>query len=123
MTTPLTLTRDLHADESGATAIEFAFVMPVFLMLVVGIINLSLLVLATASLHYAVEKGARCASVKGTCPDSEFKSYYFAPGPLPTFIADPKAACGHALSATVPYNINAVFFQKSIILSAASCFP
>jgi Flp pilus assembly protein TadG len=49
--------------DSGATAVEFALVLPPFLMLLFGIISASLVVYTAASLHYAVEGAARCYSV------------------------------------------------------------
>jgi hypothetical protein len=110
-------------DERGATAVEFAFVLPTLLVFVFGILNFSLLILTIASLHYAVEKGARCGSLKEVCSEAELKSYYFAPGPSPTFTPNPGAACGFAMTATVPYRITAVIYHKSITLSASSCFP
>ncbi|MFC4172919.1 TadE/TadG family type IV pilus assembly protein [Microvirga sp. GCM10011540] len=110
-------------DVRGATAVEFAFVLPILLAFVLGTINLSLFILTTASLHYAAEKGARCGALNGACPESELKSYYYAPGPGPTFTQDPGAACGYAITATVPFRLNAVIYHKSITLSASSCFP
>jgi Flp pilus assembly protein TadG len=116
--------RQLPGDERGATAIEFAFVLPIFLALVFGILNVSLLMLTVASLHHTVEKGARCASLKGgTCPEADLKGYYFAPGPAPKFTANASAACGRLLTATVVYNLNAVIYQKAVSLSATACFP
>jgi Flp pilus assembly protein TadG len=110
-------------DEGGVTAVEFAIVMPVFLAFVVGIFNLSLLILTVASLHYAVEKGARCTSVRENCSDAEIKSYYFAPGPAPTFVHTPDTECGHAVGASVVFQLNVVILQRDVTLSATSCFP
>jgi Flp pilus assembly pilin Flp len=107
-------------DEAGATAIEFALVVPALLTLMVGIINISLLGMTSASLHYSVEEGARCASIKQICPEP--KERYFAPGPPPVFTLS-AAACGSLLSATVTFNLNAVLIRKSIQLSATSCYP
>jgi Flp pilus assembly pilin Flp len=107
-------------DEGGVTAIEFALVMPAFMAFILGIINLSLLCLTVASLHYSVGEGARCAAVKTACPAPEGR--YFAPGPAPVFTLA-MAPCGHALSATVTFNINVILFQKDIPLAATACFP
>jgi len=114
------LWKRLAKDESGVAAIEFAFVVPAFLTLVLGIINLSLLGLTLASLHYSVEEGARCASVKMVCPEP--KSRYFAPGPIPVFTSS-KGPCGFTLSATVTFNLNVILYQRAIPLTAIACFP
>ena len=53
-------------DDSAATALEFALVGPVLLTLVVGLIYACLLLFSLASMQYAVQEGARCASVKTT---------------------------------------------------------
>jgi len=107
-------------DERGVTAIEFALVAPAFLTLVVAVINVSLLGMSVASLHYAVEEGARCASVRQVCPEPG--SRYFAPGPPPVFTPS-SATCGSMLNETVTFNLNAVLFQRSIQRSAAACYP
>jgi Flp pilus assembly pilin Flp len=107
-------------DERGVTAIEFALVAPAFLTLIVAVMNVSLLGMSVASLHYAVEEGARCASVRQVCPEP--KSRYFAPGPPPAFTLS-AAACGSLLSGTVTFNLNAVLIRRSIQLSATSCYP
>ena len=47
------------------------------------------------SMHYAVEEGARCASVRKTvCSDEDTtiaytKAHYFGPSGVPTFAYDP----------------------------------
>jgi Flp pilus assembly protein TadG len=72
-------------DERGTTAIEFAIVGPVFIMAVIGIIYLCMCLSVVGSMHYAVEEGARCASVKTTvCTDQTStvaytQTHYFGP--------------------------------------------
>jgi Flp pilus assembly pilin Flp len=114
------LLKRVTEDEKGATAIEFALVAPALLSLIVAVINVSLLGLTSASLHYAVEEGARCAAVRLVCPEP--RSRYFAPGPPPVFTLS-GAACGSLVSATVTFNLNAVLIRKSIPLSATACYP
>jgi len=112
--------RRLAGDEGGVAAIEFAFVMPAFLTLIVGVINVSLFCMTLASLHYSVEEGARCVAVRATCPEPG--SRYFAPGPAPTFTRS-TAACGTMLSATVTFSLEAVLYRRSVPLSATACYP
>ena len=114
----------LARDEGGATAIEMALLAPVFLMLLVGIIHGGLLVFTHASLHYAVQKRVRCISITdlARCPEAE--SYYFAPG-APDFTDTWPGGTQRcvAVTGTVRYDFDLVFFRRDIALSSTACFP
>lgn len=112
--------RKIFRSESGATAVEMALVAPVFFALLLGVIQAGLLIFTKASLHYAVQKGVRCAALTNTCPSAA--DYYYGPGTAPVF-TPAVLACGQALTATVTYTLNVVVYQKDISLSATSCFP
>lgn len=47
--------------QGGATVIEMALVLPIFLLLLVGVIELSLMFFANLTMQYAVREGARYA--------------------------------------------------------------
>lgn len=51
-------------DEAGATAVEFAFVGPLFLLFLFGIMQVGIWALSAVSLQHAAELAARCAAVK-----------------------------------------------------------
>ena len=115
-------------DSSGAAAIEFAVVGPVFLLLVVALIYGCFMLFGIASLHYAVEDGARCASVKTTvCNSSDAtisytQSVYYGPLMSPTFTyATP--ACGHAVTGHASFDFNLGVTDITVPLTATSCFP
>ena len=114
-------------DARGATAVEFAIVGPLFIALVVGIIYLCMCLFAIGSLHYAVEEGARCASVRTTvCTGdtsiiSYAKSRYFGPG-LPTFTYA-AAACGNAVTGSLNFGVQLVFEQVTVPITSTACFP
>ena len=55
--------RTFLVDERAATAAEFALVVPVFLLLMFGTINGSIMMSAITQMHYASERAARCLSV------------------------------------------------------------
>jgi hypothetical protein len=80
-------------------------------------------------MHYAVEEGARCASVRKTvCSDEDAtiaytKAHYFGPGGVPTFAYDPAAACGHSVTASISYVVNMGLKTVSVPITAAACFP
>jgi len=117
------------SDEKGTTAIEFAIVGPIFIFFVIGIAFLCMGLAVAGSMHYAVEEGARCASVrKMVCSDEDTtiaytKSHYFGPGGVPTFDYDPAAACGHSVTASISYVVNMGLKTVSVPITAAACFP
>jgi Flp pilus assembly protein TadG len=122
------LLRSLRRDQQGTTAVEFAIIAPVLIALLLGTIALCVALFLIGSLHFAVEDGARCASVKTTiCSDAATtvaytQSRYFGPDVSPTFTYAP-AACGNSVSATISYSMNVGFRTFVVPISATSCFP
>ena len=120
---------NICSDECGTTAIEFAIVGPVFILLVIGIVYLCMCLSVVSSMHYAVEEGARCASVRTTvCTDQTStitytKNHYFGPSTLPTFTYNAAAACGHSVSGSINYVLDLGLKQITVPISAAACFP
>ena len=118
----------LCCDRQGTTAVEFAIVAPVFIALVIGTMALCLGLFLVGSLHFAVEDGARCASVKTTiCSDAAStvaytQSRYFGPNLSPTFTYA-AATCGNSVSASISYSMNVGFTTYTIPISATACFP
>lgn len=51
--------KDIARDEDGTSAIEFAFTVPVFIMLVFGIMNLGLAFYSGFTVQWAIEKASR----------------------------------------------------------------
>lgn len=135
------LLRRLIAETQGASAVEFALVLPVFMTLVFAIINLSAVLLASAQLHNATEDAARCYSVQTTVCTSVSTTqtyatnHYKGPGIGAAFVASSAGAChhsltsstvtndGHQVTSTGNYQLNAVVVSVPIALSAAACFP
>jgi Flp pilus assembly protein TadG len=114
-------------DERGTTAVEFAIVGPLFIALVVGMLYLCLCLFLVGSLHYAVEEGARCASVRTTvCNDattivSYAQSRYFGPSsPTFTYAAAP---CGNSVSGSINYVVELGLKQVTVPIAATACFP
>ncbi|HEY6018928.1 MAG TPA: TadE family protein [Candidatus Paceibacterota bacterium] len=120
---------NLRADECGTSAVEFAIVGPIFIFLLIGIFYLCMGLAVAGGMHYAVEEGARCASVRTmVCTDdgttiAYTKNHYYGPSSQPTFIYDPAAACGHSVSASITYVIDLGLKQISVPITAAACFP
>ncbi len=122
------LLKSLRLDQQGTTAVEFAIIAPVFIALLIGTFALCIALFLVGSLHFAVEDGARCASVKTTiCSDAATtvaytQSRYLGPDVSPTF-KYAAAPCGNSVTATVSYSMNAGFKTFVIPISATACFP
>jgi Flp pilus assembly protein TadG len=120
--------RSLYCNRQATTAVEFAIVAPVFIALLVGTLSLCVGLFLIGSLHFAVEDGARCASVKTTiCSDATTtvaytRARYFGPNVSPTF-SYAAAACGNSVSVSVSYSMNVGFKTFVIPVSATACFP
>ena len=56
-------TARLAGCEAGNTAIEFALVLPAFLLLIFGIVEFGRLMWVDNTLRHAVQEGARCAAL------------------------------------------------------------
>ena len=123
------LFRSLSRNQQGTTAVEFAIIAPVFILLVFGTIGLCFALFLVGSLHFAVEDGARCASVKASiCPDTDTtvaytQSRYLGPNVSPTFTPDLNAACGKSVTGSVNYSMNVGFKTFVIPISATACYP
>ena len=116
------------SDERGTEAVEFALVSPIFILLTIGIIYLCMALWAVGSLHYAVEDGARCASVRNTvCKDqattiSYTQSRYFGPSNSPSFTYA-ATTCGNSVSASANYVVDLGLTRVTVPISATACFP
>ena len=112
---------------TGATAVEFALVLPALAALIVGGLYSGLAVYSAAGLHSAVEQAARCFSVDATQCSSAFATQTYAQSEYygvssPTFTASIQP-CGHQVAATVTVPLTAVIVNFDVPLSATACFP
>lgn len=122
----------------GATAVEMAFLLPVFLLFVLGICEFGRAFWTQTALQYACEAAARCAAVSpGACTDVPSYAASQAFGlsiPSSAFTYTPNATCGVASSSTgsggaqvtASYAFRPVVPQLvplNVTLSAKSCHP
>lgn len=119
------------ACRRGASAVETGFVLTLFLGLLFGVVNLGLVLWTQASLYYAVQQAARCASVNtSTCADQTavqnyaLSRYYGrSTGAINPFTYS-DAGCGHTVNASYTYLLSIPFYgEYSLPLSATACFP
>ena len=123
------LLKSIRQNQDGTTAVEFSIVAPVFFLMVFGTIGLSFALFLIGSLHYAVEDGARCASVKTTiCTDANSivtytKGRYMGPSNVSPAFVYAAAACGNSVTGTISYSMNIGFKTFVIPISTTACFP
>ena len=115
-------------EEKGSGAAEFTLVLIPFSALVFGIIHACLLFYANQALQFSTEAAARCFSVDANnCASTgAVQSYasgkYKGPNIGATFVAS-TAGCGHTVTGSGNYSLNAVVITQSIPLAAKACFP
>jgi len=116
------------ADDRGTSALEFAIVGPIFLLFMIGLTYTCLLLFTQASMQYAVEAGARCASIQtNVCTSSSTivsytRANYLGPIVAPSF-AYSTPACGHQVSSTTSFDFDLRWLRVTLPLSATACYP
>lgn len=117
------LLRRVLRSREGTAAIEMAFAVPIFALIILGVMEVGRLMWAQSALNYSVEKGARCMLVSAcdtsSAPTaaSTASGYGFAAS---VFTAT-TAACGNQVTATYTYNFMTYVINYPITLTATSC--
>lgn len=117
-------------DRRGVSALEFAVLLPLFLSLVIGLMQFGQVMWTQSALQHAVEMAARCASINtATCgTPAQTQAYavtqaYGLTVPAATFTASP-AACGNQVLASFPFTLDIPLVAlPALTLSARSCYP
>ncbi len=138
--------RTFWSDRCGASAVEFALVVPAMMFLLAGTINVFLAIYADVNLHSATEQAARWASIQAaagnTAPTQALvsayaKTRYIGPGINATYTfflpgTATTATCGatgdtgntgYTVSSTGTYQVYFGFASVPFHLRAAACFP
>ena len=118
-------------DQRGATALEFALLAPVFVLLIFGIIALGMLFWTQVGLQHGVQMAARCASVNTVlCPNNDPNAItaYATQQALglslpPSTFAYSVPACGNQVSASYTFQFPTILNLNPLTLTAQSCFP
>lgn len=119
----------LRASRHGSSSVEFALVAPILIMFIIGGMYLSLLGFTAASLRFAAQAGARCASINTTtCTNATSIQTYAAgqfiniTGNTATFTAT-TPTCGNKVVASVNFPLLTGISKITVPLSANACFP
>jgi Flp pilus assembly protein TadG len=128
MATLGTSLRLLFRDRLGSSAVEFAFVAPPLLLLLLGGVEVGRLVWTQSALHFAVEEAARCATADPTKCGSTTSVQNFAVSVSgvdlsPSVFSVTTPACGNQVSATYGFQFLSQLFPYAVNLTAQSCFP
>jgi uncharacterized membrane protein len=125
-----TLQRSLRASDRGTTAIETALVFPVFILMVLGVLEFGRALWTQSALQYAVQMAARCGAVNiTTCASpSEVVSYAVTqsePLDVPSaYFSASTQACGSSVSVSYPFTfVVPQLFPFDITFSAQACYP
>lgn len=122
--------RRLISDRRGGAILEYALVLPVFLLIVVGIMQLGQMLWIQAALQHAVDMAARCASVNTvSCATAvQVEAYaatqaYGVAVPADTFTASTQP-CGNQVVASYDFNTQTNLLPYTAVsLSARACYP
>src|SRR6516225_6331921 len=121
--------------ECGATALEFAFLAPVFFGMIFGVIDLGRVAWTLGSLHYAAETAARYARLNfdssgnppaaSTVQNYAQNTYYGESlGSNPFTYTYTATGCGNIVTAAYNYSLSIPFAGTwTIPLGATACFP
>lgn len=120
--------RRLLSDHAGAAAVEFALVVPVFLLMLIGIMEFGRLLWTQNALHYAVEEAARCSAIDTDVCSSTSTTQSFAAGRSGLTFATSvftvtKTSCGWQVSASYPFSFVGFLSEYSVTLHAQACYP
>jgi len=121
--------RGLGRDTSGTSLIEFAVLLPVFVTLVFGMIDLGRLFWVQTAMQHGAEMAARCATINTTTcgTANQIQTYagtqaYGLTLPTNTFTAT-TPTCGNQVIGSYTFSFLASFNGTSMTLSAKSCYP
>ncbi|MDB5450520.1 MAG: hypothetical protein JWQ52_1648 [Phenylobacterium sp.] len=120
--------RRISEATSGATAVEFALVLPAFLAMTLGGLYLATLAFSISSLNFAVQEAARCAAVKTTICTNAITTIAYAakkytgPAPAPSF-SYLTTGCGHTVTAAATFSLRLLPDLTDVPISASACYP
>ena len=121
-------------SRSGSAAIEYALVLPLLLLLVLGLMDTGRLLWTYTTLYRAVEAAARCGAVNVTAcgTTAQIKSRAVAEAwgltVAPSAFTVSTPSCGLQVRASYPFTfvipgLDTVAPLGTITLSATACYP
>lgn len=116
--------------QRGAVAVEYGIILPVFLLLVLGMIDTGRLLWAQTTLDRAVEAAARCGAIDsvncGTAAQVQQRAVDEAYGltiEISAFTVSTQA-CGVEVSGEYPFKLIVPWIARTdLTLRASGCYP
>jgi Flp pilus assembly protein TadG len=129
--------RARRPDNCGAVAIEYAFVLPILLLLLLGSLECSRLFWTYMTLYWAAEAAARCGAVNATiCPTAALIQAYAVTQAYGLTISASaftaaSATCGMQATASFPFTLVIPWIAAGtasgsfniITLNPTACYP
>ena len=122
--------RFLWKERRGNAALEFAFLLPVFLAMFLGIMEFGRLLWTRTTLQHAVVAAARYAAINYPSCSSSSQTQSYAAGEVFGQSVDTSAftltcgACGTQVNVQVGFSfVVPALFPYNITLNAQSCYP
>jgi Flp pilus assembly protein TadG len=118
------------ASARGATAVEYALILPVLLLFLLGIMDVGRLAWTQATLKYATAAAARCAAINATAcaTTAQIQAY----GAAHAYAMDLAASdftvttltCGRSVSVSTSFGfVTPWIAPMSVTLAADACYP
>ncbi|MGH6838886.1 MAG: TadE/TadG family type IV pilus assembly protein [Methylocella sp.] len=114
-------------DQRGASAVEFALTLPVFLLMLLGVWQLSFGMWAQFALQHGAEQAARCFTVNRSVCDTvaDTQSYAaaqsFGLNPSPSVFTVTSPTCGNQISAV--YSVSQILKGiPALTVHAQACY-
>lgn len=113
--------------EGGASVVEFALILPVFVAFVFGMVNCGLMLWTQLGMEHGAVAAARCATINpSVCPNVPAyaaQQAYDLNLPQSTFTLA-TTTCGNQVSASYPFQFTTLIFPAiNVTLKAQSCYP
>jgi len=116
--------------ERGSVAIEYAIILPVFLVLVLGLMDTGRLIWTQTTLDRAVEAAARCASIDTAQCGTAAQVQSYAVGQAYGLTIESSAftvitkACGISVAVEYPFQLVIPWIaDDALTLIASACYP
>lgn len=126
---PLRARLRVRLGQRGAVAVEYAILLPVFLLFMLGAMDMGRLLWTQVTLDRFVQQAARCAVVTPTtCGTSAQIETFAATTNYGLSFSDAdfsltSPACGRQVSVTLPFKFSAPLISPEMNLSATACYP
>jgi Flp pilus assembly protein TadG len=121
--------RSLLIDATGSALIQFALILPPFLMMMFGVAEVGRVLWLQNAMHYAVQQAARCAAINTTtCSAANVGSYAAGASganvPAAAFtLTSPDPSCGRQVKGQYAVRLNIPYYKATWTLNAQACFP